>query len=505
MADEEEEPPVYVHLLGNDIVPDTITETDSIAQILHWVGFREEAQHITIMDDAFDSFNDIRVLSTKDISKMADSFGNRTIAHGRMIFGTKRTKRLTAIVHWTQDFYRISEDPTIVGLNENVFKSQLDIALSRAEIRRALKDQSSTAASAATPGPLESEKQWKQWEEKFTNYARSHIGAFGVPLSYVIRNNDNPTDAIEVADDFVSKTVAHAPLSGEYYNADRSAVFNMIVSFTTGQPSDAWVKSTHRHANGRTSMKALRDHFSGEGNASRNISEADRLKESLHYKSERSLAFETFLTQCQKMYTIYDKEAEPMADDAKLRFLFKRVQHPGLQQAIEALKAQQTAGTAVTYTMAANHLTTAVSALPEYISKNRNISAVTRTGGDTNGGSSEIYRDDGTINTGYIPSWKTLSQDDKNIVMNERKRLSKRGGKGGKSGSVKHKSASNSNRLKQLEDQNKKYKRAIKSLKRRPSEAENGDDKDSDDKSEDDDAGDQFGGRNSKRLNKSKN
>ena len=39
MADEEEEPPVYEHLLGNDIVPDTITETDSIAQILHWVGF----------------------------------------------------------------------------------------------------------------------------------------------------------------------------------------------------------------------------------------------------------------------------------------------------------------------------------------------------------------------------------------------------------------------------------------------------------------------------------
>ena len=174
-----------------------------------------------------------------------------------------------------------------------------------------------------------------------------------------------------------------------------------------------------------------------------------------------------------------------MTDDAKLRFLFKRVQHPGLQQAIEALKAQQTAGTAVTYTMAANHLTTAVSALPEYIFKNRSISAVTRTGGDT--------------------SWKTLSQDDKNIVMNERNRLGKRGGKGGKGGSVKHKAASDSNRLKQLDDQNKKYKRTIKSLKRRPSQADNGDDKGTDNKSEDDDAGDQFGGRNSKRLNKSNN
>lgn len=495
-------PPAYVHLLGDDNVPDTINETNSIAQILHWIGFRIVAQHELLMNDAFDSFNDIRVLSTKDITKMADSFGNRTVLNGRVIFGTKRTKRLTAVVHWTQDFYRISEQPTIIGLNENVFKSQLDIALSRAEIRKALKDQSSTAALAATPGPLESEKQWKQWEEKFTNYTRSHIGAFGVPLSYVIRENDNPTDAVDVAEDFVSKTIAYAPLQGEYYNADRSTVFNMIVSFTTGQQSDAWVKCTHRHANGRTSMKALRDHFSGEGNASRNISEADRLKESLHYKSERSLAFETFLTQCQKMYTIYDKEAEPMADDAKLRFLFKRVQHPALQQAIEALKAQQTAGTDITYTMAANHLTTAVSALPEYISKHRNISSLARGSGDNTEGSPDIYKDDGSIITGYIPSWKTLSQDDKNIVMNERKRISKRGGRGGKGGSAKHKAASNSNRLKQLEEQNKKYKRAIKSLKRRPHEADDGDEKDKNDNPEEDDAGDQFGGRSAKRHKK---
>jgi len=67
-------------------------------------------------------------------------------------------------------------------------------------------------------------------------------------------------------------------------------------------------------------MKALRDHFEGEGNASRNKNEADRLKDSLHYKSERSMMFENFLTQCQKMYNIYEKEGEPMQDDAKTRF-----------------------------------------------------------------------------------------------------------------------------------------------------------------------------------------
>ncbi len=78
--------------------------------------------------------------------------------------------------------------------------------------------------------------------------------------------------------------------------ADRLAVFNMITSFTTGQPSHDWIKSTIRYSDGHRSMKSLRDHFEGEGNASRNKNEADRLKDTLHYKNERSMTFENFLT-----------------------------------------------------------------------------------------------------------------------------------------------------------------------------------------------------------------
>ena len=40
------------------------------------------------------------------------------------------------------------------------------------------------------------------------------------------------------------------------------------------------------------------------------------------------------------MHNIYEKQEESMTDEAKVRFLFKKVQHPGLQSAIEALKAQ---------------------------------------------------------------------------------------------------------------------------------------------------------------------
>jgi len=119
------------------------------------------------------------------------------------------------------------------------------------------------------------------------------------------------------------------------------------------------------------------------------------------------------------MYNIYEKEGEPMPDDAKTRFLFKRVQHSGLRGAIEALRAQMTAGVGVSYTMAANHLSTAVSELPEHLHKNRNVSGVARQGRENSYG---IYNDDGTIKTGHIPNWRNLSSTERDLVNQERKK-----------------------------------------------------------------------------------
>ena len=94
-------------------------------------------------------------------------------------------------------------------------------------------------------------------------------------------------------------------------------------------------------------------------------------------------------------------------DEAKVRFLFRKVQHTGLRSSIDALKDSQTTGMTISYTMAENHLSTATSELPEYISNNaRKISGV-QVGDGAKGGDS-IYNGYGSINTGHIPSWKLL-------------------------------------------------------------------------------------------------
>ena len=483
---------------GAERAPAGIDESDTISQVLHWIGFVRDVDRTRIIEDSLDAYNDIKMLSEKDVTAMAEDYQRRPAAE-RIVFGARRTKFLKALTHWIHDFYRVSEIPRVDNLNQSEFRDQLLRALARAEIRSNIKSGASTAAEAATPGPLESEKEWKQWEERFTNYAQAQLGSNGVPLSYIIRENDAPDTApVEPFPDFISQTISCAPLDGEYFEADKRTVFNMIVSFTTGKPSADWIKTTLRYSNGRRSMAALRAHFAGEGNASRNKADADRLKESLHYKNERSMSFEVFLTNCQKMFNIYETEGEPMADDAKIRFLFKKIQHPGLQTAIAALCVQMNLGTAVTYTMAANHLSTAVSELPEHIAKNRNISGV---GTNEKKGSSDIHNEDGSIITGHIPNWRNLTKQDRDIVINERKRRGIKGGKNGGKGGYGSGAKNDVNRLKQLTTTNNKFKRQIKALKRRLKGDDDTATTATANETEDEamDAGDQMGGRNSKR------
>ena len=108
------------------------------------------------------------------------------------------------------------------------------------------------------------------------------------------------------------------------------------------------------------------------------------------------MTFETFLTQCQKMFNIFDQENDPMPEDAKIRFLFQAIQHEDLSVAVEALKAQRTVYSELLYTACCNHLTTAVTELPEYQQRNCNISGVKIGAAQFK---SSIYNYDGTINT----------------------------------------------------------------------------------------------------------
>jgi hypothetical protein len=82
----------------------------------------------------------------------------------------------------------------------------------------------------------------------------------------------------------------------------------LIKSFLQTETAEQWIKPITRHQSGRQDMLALRSHYSGEGNTSRRIAVAERLRDSLHYKNEKSVQFFTFLDKLQKMFNSFEEK-----------------------------------------------------------------------------------------------------------------------------------------------------------------------------------------------------
>ena len=464
-------------------------EENIIDQVLEWIGFTQPQRNRLTQE--FDSTDDIREWTDKDVNSLAESFAKRSGAEGKMYFGMARTKRLKSLAHWVRDFERVSKTPTIKGLNQEGFRAALQVAAERAEIRKQEAEHSSTISRESTPGKLKNERHFVDWKNSFQNMLSSIPGVSGIPLSYVIRENDEPIrDGHET---FIQECIACAPLQGVAFEADARQVHHLAMASVQGETSEQWIKHLKKHQNGRMDLQALSDHFQGEGNTSRRIAEAERIRDNLHYKSKRALPFATFLAKLQLMFNIFLENNEAYSETMKVRALFEKVQHPQLATAVHALKVQSTMDPdSVTFTTASNHLAAEVSQMPEYSANKRNVSA-THTGGGS-GSAGGIYRD-GKIFTGYYQNWKDLSKEERDKVMAERERLGIKPKARGRSGRGRTAAAKTKRQLAAVVQDLEKAKRQIAAIKR-TSKSDG-----SDEEAPTEDAGDAFGGR-SERKNK---
>ena len=89
---------------------------------------------------------------------MASGFETRMQGNGRFHFGVMRNNYLKSLVYWVQDFYRVSKEPNIKGINQIVFLYKLERSLARNEVRISMKENKSPASKKSSPGPLKSER-----------------------------------------------------------------------------------------------------------------------------------------------------------------------------------------------------------------------------------------------------------------------------------------------------------------------------------------------------------
>ena len=237
---------------------------------------------------------------------MAEIFEKWSVANHRIVFGMRQIKFLIGLMHWTQDNHHCSCIPSLDGIaNGGKLKEILKVSLERAALCKIDADQVDTISKAANPGKFKDERKWADWEPQMVNYLSTIPGVTGIPLSYVVRENQEPDHETDFGEDFTSEMVARASLSGPVFQADVQKVHQLIKNFLVAEMAEQWIQDYEQQANGCHDMQALRHHYKGEGNTSRRIATAEQLCTTLHYKNERALAFSKFLDKMQRMFNIY--------------------------------------------------------------------------------------------------------------------------------------------------------------------------------------------------------
>jgi hypothetical protein len=197
------------------------------------------------------------------------------------------------------------------------------------------------------------------------NYLSTLPGVNRVPLSYyVVCEQETPEPGAEYGS-FNEQAVVCAPLVGPTFQADSRRVHQSLKSFLQMATAEHLIQPLARRQSGRDDMKVLRRHYSGEGNTTSRIADAERACDSLHYKTEKSMPFSTFLDNLQRLFNTFKKEGDKITEPAKVQILLKNVEHPQLQNAVSALRIRAQMDN-LSFTDCANHLSLVVLALPDY-------------------------------------------------------------------------------------------------------------------------------------------
>jgi hypothetical protein len=136
------------------------------------------------------------------------------------------------------------------------------------------------------------------------------------------------------------------------------------------------------------------------------------------------MSFEKFLTNMQAMFTGFEDNDEPLTDAQKIRLLFQKVQSPSLTQVKNALQVSYDLNKAgeVTYDFLANIMAAEAATLPDH-APNRQASGVDRHPTPGSAPTSGIKGANGDIFTGFYKNFQSLSDDEKQAIFDERKRL----------------------------------------------------------------------------------
>lgn len=288
------------------------------------VGRRSDADRLSeeMFDNSFESFMDMEY---KNMIEDFKTMSNLTQNEGRIRLTLVMKRNIRGLLQWVKDEYRHGRDPSITQFNID----DIENLVRKNKTHDLYVEKSKGLASASEPEKFKTSTKWNDWKPTFLNYLRAIPGRDRIPLSYVVRENDEPSYAPQ--QDFLEEYVLTAPLVGDAFEIDTSEVRTYLMKYITGnENAEATVQALQNKRCGRVAFKALRDHYEGVGVYGADITRAERILNNLHYNGEKKpyMWWTEFEKQLTWAFGAYDSKEDRVvySDVMRLRMLLRKVQ-----------------------------------------------------------------------------------------------------------------------------------------------------------------------------------
>ena len=177
-----------------------------------------------------------------------------TVAEGRIRLNPRVKKNIKAFIQWSKDEIRLDRNPETTPFPVG----QVNDLMKRAKTHASFIDETSTMSESAKPVTFKEEVKWEDWSPAFKNYLRTIPGRNGVPLSYIIRDNEMPDPTPN--DNFLDDYVAMAPLQGHAFVLDANKVKTLMLNMIMGNiVAESKVQALKQNATGREVWTTLKN------------------------------------------------------------------------------------------------------------------------------------------------------------------------------------------------------------------------------------------------------
>lgn len=377
------------------------------ALIVCGVGFEELMEAITVTQGVAD-VETFLALTVKELDSLATAINKARPPEGQdpVVLNQIVLKKMKALRMWLLWRQRRGMDMDLDDFDDDELQWGLDRMAFEARFSDA------EAPEQALPDVLKSIgfDVWQTFWRQLTTYCGTIRGAMKIPISYVFREHDEPTEEMFLADyaDSDEELMATVTLSGADYLHDNKMVWNILARLTGSGHAWPFIKHLAPTFDARAAIKILRTQSQGSASESSRRARANGiLRKTIYTGKSNKFSFDAFVEKMQYAFTELAETGSAQTEAQKVSKLMENIQSPVLQSAFAVMVNDETLENDFGRTCAylSNYLTKVLSIDPT--GRASNVSSTT----------TEV------VNRSYTDEeWKALPKDVKMAITKKRRR-----------------------------------------------------------------------------------